>query len=480
MPKHHIIIGDGLTAAEFANTCQCGAGDTLTVIGPDLDNLGRGIAYARAPKTAPWKYAYLLNSPARSVDSAFSDWLSEHWSTIAENMAGRSPDWLGSALHYVELNQIASLNAPREFYGDFFHADTLNKLQVLEEKGVSVQRIKSRASNIEFDGKQLHVGIDNGDQLIADSIDVATGGAQNQRISGDDNENSFPDLFGFEARIIEKLGAAGSIIAIGSGAAMLDCLRVCQSVQNEQNLNFTAISPSGKTLKPLRPGDTFKPANYELNGVFERAVDFVDAIKIQQEKALASGHNFYETRVGLRSVFFNKSVNDFVPNIDEARKVATPLFKHFEGGTRDSIDDFHRLEKTGQTRILAGRVQRIEQNRDGASVKFVDSDGNQQTMNASVVVNCAGPGRENRFDTLTKKMLEQRWINICPQSHGLLVGKNGHTSIPGVRYLGPAVTSIGDIAQQVPLYDAFRLRRVVQEINGAQEINSVREFNTQK
>jgi len=158
-------------------------------------------------------------------------------------------------------------------------------------------------------------------------------------------------------------------------------------------------------------------------------------------------------------------LNEFVPDVVEARKVTGPLFTHFEGGTRDSIDDFHRLMGAGNTHIVAGRVKRIEVRKSIATVLYTDTNQQQQSLSASVVVNCAGPGNQNRFDPLTRRMLDDQWIAICEHSGGILVGENGNTSVPGIRYLGPAVTSIGNKVEQVPLYDALRLRHTVRRLN---------------
>ena len=465
MPENHIIVGDGVTAAEFATSRNYEPGDRVTIIGPDVENLGRGIAYAKAPEQAPWRYAYLLNSPARSVDPTFAEWLSNNWEYIAERMQGRSPNWLAAAQRYVEIDQIASLNAPREFCGDFFHDETMSRLQALRKKQVNVQTICARASLITHDNRELHVITEDGQRFAADSIDVATGGPANQRIQGDTSQNSFTELFGNEQEISEQLKASASIVAIGAGAAMLDLLRFCQSIQNENEIAMTVISPSGKTLEALIPGDTFTPAEYICSDTFKHAQDFIAEIKRLQIHALEKGHNFYETRVGLRSLFSSKSVNDFVPDITEARKVARPLFKHFEGGTRDSVYDFNRLCKTGNIKIIRGKVKEIRQTTKSTSIIYSDANGTCNTVLTNVVVNCAGPGTQNRFDALTQHMLNSDWISICPQSGGILVGDSGKTTAPGVRYLGPAVTSIGDVAQQVPLYDAFRLRRAVELFN---------------
>jgi len=467
MHCQHVIVGDGLTAAEFATTRNCQPGDSIIIIGPNVHELGRGVAYAKTPADAPWRYAYLLNSPARSVDSDFGDWLGEHWEYLMTTMSERSPDWLSAAQPYADTGQYASLNAPREIYGDFFHTSTFKKIEAMRSSGVQVQLLTSRVKQINPNSTGITILTTDNQQLKAQTVDVATGGPQNQRFAGDDGEFSFPELFGNEFAITEKLKFGGNIVAIGASAAMLDLLRFCQSIQSESQIMFTAISPNGKTLSALRPSLDFKPTEYDLAGTFERADDFLSAIVEQQQQALAAGDTLYETRVGVRALFMDKGLIEFVPNIIEARKVSVPLFKHFEGGTRDSIDDFDRLMRAGHTQIIAGKVQHIEHKDGQAQVHYSDTSDRTQILKAAVVVNCAGPGNAARFDALTNDMLAKKWISICAQSGGILVGEGGQTTINGVRYLGPAVTSIGKSVEPVPLYDALRLRRAVQKFNRA-------------
>ena len=461
----HVVVGDGLTAAEFSTTRHYQPGDTLIVIGPNVQELGRGIAYARAPADAPWRYAYLLNSPARSVDPDFAQWMSDEWELLEASMTGRTPDWLSAAKPFSSINEQASLNAPREFYGDFIHAATLAKLESLRRCGVQVQLIASTVESITSAIDNLIVTTSDAQQFIAQSVDVATGGPGNQRFEGDDDGCSFPALFGNEERIAEKLATGGDIVCIGTAAAMLDCLRFCQSVQHEKDIKFTALSPGGKILRALRPSLNFKPTQFELDGTFDTADELLALIKSKQAHALDRGDSLYETRVGMRELFQKRSLNELIPNLQEARKVPGPLFRHFEGGTRDSIDDFDRLMKTGNTQVLAGNVQRIEHRNRRASVVYKDAHEKIRAVNANVVVNCAGHGTDYRFDALTAHLLEHNWISICEQGSGLRVGENGQTTVAGVRYLGPAVTSIGDAVEPVPLYDASRLRRAVQRFN---------------
>lgn len=465
MPHHHVIVGDGITAAEFASTRSCRPDETITIIGPNVEDLGRGVAYAKAPTEALWRYAYLLNSPARSVDPDFAQWITDHWESMEQTMSGRFPDWLKAAKKYSDAKAFANLNAPREIFGDFIHAKTQENLSTLRCDGVHIKTLTTRVGRIEPSSSGISVYTTDNQRIDATSVDVATGGPRNQRFEGDNGQFSFPQLFGNEASIAQIIKADGSIVCIGASAAMLDCLRFCQSVQPESSINFTAINSSGKIFPALRPALTFNPTHYEINGTFDSADAFLSTIIQLQRQALASGDSFYETRVGLRALFMQRSLTQLIPNITEARKVSNPLFNYFEGGTRDSIDDFNRLEKSGHSRILAGRVSHIKQVKEHACVHYTDSTNQPQILSANVIVNCAGPGSNPSFDSLTNDMLAKGWISTCAQSGGILVGEGGQTKVCALRYLGPAVTSIGDSVEPVPLYDAFRLRSAVQKFN---------------
>ena len=95
--RTHLVVGDGITAAAFVEACHVGPGDELVVLGPNVDDLGCGVAYARDEAETPWRYAYLLNSPADDIDQDFAQWIEDNWRTIAARMDGRKPDWVSAA-----------------------------------------------------------------------------------------------------------------------------------------------------------------------------------------------------------------------------------------------------------------------------------------------------------------------------------------------------------------------------------------------
>ena len=107
--RHHIVIGDGGTAAAFAEMAQLNPGDRLSVIAHAPENLGRGLAYGDHAADAPWRYAYLLNSPSAAVLPEFADWLEDHWPEVSRAMQGRRPDWLGFGADHIAAGDLAAL-----------------------------------------------------------------------------------------------------------------------------------------------------------------------------------------------------------------------------------------------------------------------------------------------------------------------------------------------------------------------------------
>ena len=467
MTKHHTVIGDGLTAAEFAATAPLSPGDRLTVIGPNVATLGRGVAYARAPVEAPWRYAYLLNSPSYAVDPDFAQWMPQNREWLIEQMSGRRPDWLAAGQPWLDTNDLASLNAPREIYGDFSQQRTATALAALRTRGIQVELLAASVTELGTGPNGLTIELDDGQIISADSADVATGSPTGQRFDGDSSDRAFSQLYGNESSIAEKIGPRGSIICIGANAAMLDLLRLCQSIQADDDIRLTAISPHGQLPVALIPSTTKSPKTIELNPPYDTADAFLqDLFKLKQQ-TLAAGENFEELRAGLRLLFMQTSLSSLLADAEEARKVARPLYRAFQGGTRDSIHDFQRLMKSRQCALLPGEVSSIETNTNQATVHYRDNDGKRQSIKADVVVNCAGPGPLSRFDPFTMKMIEHGWISSCHHSGGIMTGEQCRTSVPGVRYLGPAVTSVGDTALPIPFYDALRLRLTVQALNQA-------------
>ena len=456
--RTHLVIGDGITAVAFIENSGLVSGDALIILGEHASQLGRGAAYAGQASDKPWRYAYLLNSPADDIDPAFSRWLSEKWDDIQETMRGRSPDWLKAAQPLVDAGDIYGVNAPREFYGDFVAEQVEELLAKLRDHGVSVRIVDDVAIGMERVDGQLRVRTESGQTFTADSVDVAPGGPETLRIPGDDGHFSVDTLFGHEDEIAEHIKRGAEIFCIGGNAAMLDTLRLCQSLIPDEALRFVACAPDGEVPPALIPRLPRKLTQPLLSTGHATADGFLEDVRRAISTARESGDDTREIRAGFRAHFLDHGMSKYVADQQEARQIPVTLRFWLRGGTRDTILDMHDLIERGKACIVKGMVVAIEHESDHARVVMRDEEGEEFTRDTGFVVNCAGAGANSAYDPLTEQMLKNGWIKKCPVNKGLSVGERCLTGLPNVRYLSPSVTEIGDEVMAMPLYDAHMLR----------------------
>ncbi|MEM1301680.1 MAG: FAD/NAD(P)-binding protein [Pseudomonadota bacterium] len=459
---HRVIIGDGVTAAAFVETANLNPGDRLTVIGPNASELGRGVAYAAEPEETPWRYAYLLNSPADDIDPDFGAWLEDNWTDLRDRMQGRSPNWIAAAQPLVDRGDIRGLNVPRAIYGDFLAERANAALQSHRDNGVTIEVVNTSADGIDIteDG----FAISAGDRVIhATSVDVATGGPGTQRIDGDEGPFSVATLFGQEERIAKHIKSGAEIWCIGTNATMLDTLRLCQAHLPDDDIRFVGCSPRGILPEPLIPRLPRRITLPQLAGPYDTAEAFLNDVRANIEMAQAAGDRMIELRAGFRSFFIEHGLKWFLPDVEEAQKVPRTLRHWFRSGTRDTLEDFKNLSLSGNTRIQRGAVQRIEAEAQHAVVVLKNDDGSEERHAAGFVVNCSGSSTE--FDPFTQSLLDQGWISYQSTSGGVAVGAGCQTTIPGLRHLCPATTEIGDEVMPMPLYDANLLRAWARRAN---------------
>ncbi|WP_147111611.1 FAD/NAD(P)-binding protein [Tateyamaria sp. syn59] len=459
--RTHAIVGDGITALAFFEAALKRDIDHIVVVGKQAGQLGRGAAYAKGEPGTPWRFAYLLNSPADDIDPQFAKWLAGRWDAITEKMQNRSPDWLGAAATLLQNDDLYGVNAPREFYGDYMEEQARNLISDFEGRGVSVTFMDDIATSLEVSEDQVGITTQNGRTLSAQSVDVAPGGPSTMRIKGDDGPFSVPSVFGFEERIAEHIRAGSEIFCIGGNAAMLDVLRLCQSLIPEDELRFVACAPDGEIPTPLVPRLPRKLTVPEFTSGHHSAETFLAEVRREIDKALAAGDEMREIRAGFRAHFLQNPLSGYLPDVEKARKVPGALRFWLRGGTRDTIQDMHRFVRNGKARVVKGLVQEVRALDSGAEVVVTDESGARQHIKTGFVVNCAGAGPGSRFDPLTEDMLAQGLLSRSHVGGGLQVGAGCQTSAPRIRYLSPAVSEIGDEVVAMPLYDAHMLRSYV-------------------
>lgn len=454
----HLVVGDGITALAFIEQCKLEAGDHLVVLGRNASQLGRGAAYAKGTEGTPWRYAYLLNSPADDIDPAFARWLSDRWDMVAETMSGRAPNWMAAAQPLIDAGDVCGVNAPREFYGDFMEERAEETLARHKARGVQVTMIDDCALTLQSGSDGITVETESRRRVTARTADIAPGGPSTLRIEGDEGAFAVPSVFGHEEQIAEHVRRGAEIFCIGGNAAMLDVLRLCQSLIPEEQLRFIACAPDGEIPAALVPRLPRKLTRPNLSSGHDTAESFLAEVRREIELAHKAGDEMREIRAGFRTHFLATPLTNYINDADQARRVPAQLRFWLRGGTRDTIMDMQRLVEEGRARMIKGAVKAIEHGPNGAKVLITNADGAETEHNTGFVINCAGAGPTSHYDPLTENMLAQGLIGTCPVSKGLAVGPQCETAAPGVRYLSPATTVIGDEVMAMPLYDAHMLR----------------------
>ena len=377
----HLVIGDGITAAAFVENVPLESGDQLTVLGRNASELGRGIAYAAGEAGVPWRFAYLLNSPADDIDPAFARWLSEHWETVKSTMEGRAPNWLNAAQPLVEAGDIYGVNAPREIYGDFMDQEVSKILSDLRARGIDITLVDGEATSIAETDEQVTITTTDGQNLKADSVDIAPGGPSTLRIPGDDGAFSVPTLFGNEHRIAKHIEAGDEIFCIGGNASMLDALRLCQSLIPNEQLRFVVCAPDGEVPPPLVPRLPRKLTTPKLTTGHTTAESFLSAVEETISQAKTNGDEMREIRAGFRAHFLDNPLTDYITDIEEARRVPAQLRFWLRGGTRDTIWDMNALLEKGQTTMMTGFAMAVEHGDRHPTVVIRDPETGAETLN---------------------------------------------------------------------------------------------------
>jgi len=459
--KTHVVVGDGATAAAFAQHAPVAAGDRLIIVGPHVAQLGRGLAYQDHAPHAAWRYAYLLNSPNEVAHADFVPWFAAHWDRIAPDIERHQPRWLRFGAAHIAAQDWGALFAPRAIFGDWIETQSEANLRRLADAGVDVVLRSASVLQLSHGAAGFHLRLDTGEALAADSVDVATGGAEPQRFSASDGPGVFETLYGAEARIAEALVPGDTVTCIGGNAAMLDVLRLLQSLQDENAIRLRVIrrGPSPEPLiarRPRQPG--VRP---DLSGPFACADALLSEIDAACARFRAQGATMLELRRGFTAWFEDTDLNTLLPKKAEQRRAQQHMERRFLRGTHDSIADFERLHTNGQVEVVEGTVETVISSAPrGADVTYTAA-GQAHSLWSPIVINTAGPRDPLALDPLARSMLEQGLLRSNPEKTGVMVGDDLGCEVNGLRYLSPAVTEIGARVLALPLYNMSKLWDIV-------------------
>jgi uncharacterized NAD(P)/FAD-binding protein YdhS len=466
-PRTHAVIGDGATAAQFAITAPVRAGDRLLLIGPDVAQLGRGLAYRAHPAGAPWRYAYLLNSPNEMVHPDFTPWVAAHWPRIEASMRAHQPRWLDTNADAVAARDYGALFAPRAFFGDWVRHRVAEGLSMLSNRGVQVEMITAAVTGLTASAAGLRLTLASGGTLTADSIDLATGGAETCAFGTTAAPGLAPQLYGHEALIAKALQPGAPVTCLGGNAAMLDVLRLLQSLLPEDAIRLRVIrrgaGPEPLHLdRPRRP-----PVQPDPPATFETAEAFFASLDAQIATYRAAGAEMAQIRSGVSRWFDSFDLNAILPDRAEQRHLQVGLEPRFRRGTSDSIADFDRLHTAGQIEILQGCVEAVTPAAPSGAIVTYRAAGRTGQLHAPLVINTSGPRDPLALDPLARRLLGDGILRANPDRTGLILRDGLRTELDGLRYLSPVVTEIGDRVLPFPLYDVARLWAEVDRANGA-------------
>ena len=459
-PRHHVIVGCGAAAASLVPGLPLGPGDSLTVIGDDVGQLGRGLAYGRAPESAPWHLLYLLNSPAGAVDPGFADWTAARCGEITARMA-RHPDWLSFGAEARAAGDLAALFLPREIFGDWLVERAEAALAAHAAAGVRVRRITGRVTDLDRDAEGFVLTLESGGQFRATHVDVATGGPGPQRFGSDTGPGAFPTLYGNEEGIGAALRAGDPLTCLGGNAAMLDLMRLACAVVGEGALRMQVIAGSGTRPEPVIWTRPRRPAATPvLSGPFGTAEALLDAVDAEIARLRATGADMAALRPGFRRVLDGGGFARLLPDRDQRQRVGARLERRFRRGTHDSLAQFDRLVRAGRITVKPGRITGLRADAPG---RVRVSLAGAETLTVPLVVNTAGPGGGPALDPVTSGLIRRGWLRRDGDGIALRVGLRAE--VAGLRYLSPAIARVGDDVPPFPLYDYSDLRRLAEAAN---------------
>jgi len=459
-PRHHVIVGCGAAAASLVPGLPLGPGDSLTVIGDDVGQLGRGLAYGRAPPDAPWHLLYLLNSPAGAVDPGFAKWAADRQDEITARMA-RYPEWLARGAEALAAGDMAALFLPREIFGDYLVERSADALAAHAAAGVRVRTRTGLVTDLEREGDGFVLTLTGGARLRASHVDVATGGPGTQRYGADSGPGAFTTLYGNGDAICAALRAGDPLTCLGGNAAMLDLMRLAYAVLGEDGLRMKVIAASGARPEPViwtRPRGT--AATPVLAGPFESAEALLEAVDAEIARLRANGADMAALRPGFRQLLDGGGFARLLPDPDQRQRIGARLERRFRRGTHDSLAQFDRLARAGRIAVQAGRITRVYA--EAPERVHISLDG-AESLTVPLVVNTTGPGEGMAFDLVTTGLIRRGWLRLT--GGGIALRPGLRAEVAGLRYLSPAISRVGDDVPPFPLYDYSDLRRLAEAAN---------------
>lgn len=387
--RHVAIIGGGFSGAMLAaRLAEAGVRSSLIdrsgVFGP-------GLAYS-----TPFE-GHLLNVRAERMSAV-------------EGRSGDFVDWLrDNSPQYADPEGFA----PRRLYGEYLQ-HRLNAVR-LAHPGM-IELVTAEVAAFEAGGVRL------GDtrMLKADAVVLATGNPPPRVASPGGDKGSrrvLTDPWALAA--LERIGADDAVIIVGSGLTMVDMALWLDA--NGRRGPIKVVSRRGLMPRAHRAHhDHPKPPTGDmLAGPASR--------RLAAARRLAADGDWRGVMEGLRSLTARLWTEADVKTRARWIRHLRPwwdVHRHrIPAGVAEAVN---RLKTVGRLSISSGRVEAIEADADGVTVRLRPRDGSQQPpLTGQWLIDCTGPGHSPAEDPIAGALIKAGRARPDPLGIGLDLDADG-------------------------------------------------------
>jgi uncharacterized NAD(P)/FAD-binding protein YdhS len=385
--RHVAIVGGGFSGAMLAaRLAEAGVASTLIDRSGDF---GLGVAYSTGFD------GHLLNVRANRMSAV-------------EGQPDDFVRWLEA--HHPDRADPESF-APRRLYG-LYVRDRLAGVEAAHPGLIT--RVTGTAAAIE----EGEVRLSDGRVIAAEAVVLATGNpAPKTATPGEAEGRVLNDPWRPGALV--RIGPDDDVVIVGTGLTMVDV--ILSLVGQGWRGRATALSRRG--LKPrAHPAhhDASEPPTSMLKlGPVSR--------RLAEARRMAQDSNWRAVMEGLRPVTADLWAAADAETRARFLRHLRPWWDVHRHRIAGSISTtLEGLEADGRLSLVAGRVDRIEQNAEGVSVDWRPRGGSEaQSLKARWLIDCTGPGHDPARDPLTGPLIARGRARLDAVKLGLDLDAEG-------------------------------------------------------
>ena len=345
---------------------------------------------------------YLLNVPAELMGAFSAD--PEHflkWAQKRDPLAVR-----GSYL-------------PRKLYREYIQS-LYYKAWKARHKNKIIERIRDEVTNIEMDGEKLKIITLNSPGFTVDKVVLALGNALPQNLPLGDmsyirDKRYFRDPW--DPSLLDRISANEKVFFIGTGQTTVDLLTGLYRRSHKQEIY--ALSRRGLLPLAQKKTDPYPSFYNELEGLTSM-VSIFGIVRKHLKKAAQSGLDARAVIDSLRP--HTPSMWMTLPPM-EKKRFLVHLFRFWEiirsRIPPESEKIVHEMRRSGQLKILTGRITSIKSEADGMKIFYKEHGKDEvRRVKSHRVINCRGPNLNYEMidQTLIRNLINKKMI-CCDVAH---------------------------------------------------------------